>query len=167
MNFIIKKADVKDVFEISKLHAICWKDAYKSIIPDSFLKKIYLDDWCEEFEDGIKNKTREAHIAYIDEKPIAVISHGESRCSMEGYGEIISLYVHPIYQGFGIGLLLLKEAIKYIKESGYNNICLRVFEKNENARKFYEKNGFKSSEIKNKLEICNEDIYEIVYIYNG
>ena len=53
MEIVIKKAEIKDVFDISKLHAICWKDAYKNIIPNSYLKKIYLDDWCEEFEDGI------------------------------------------------------------------------------------------------------------------
>ena len=168
MEIVIKKAEIKDVFDISKLHAICWKDAYKNIIPNSYLKKIYLDDWCEEFEDGINNKTREAHIAYIDDKPIAVISHGKSRCNMENYGEIISLYVHPIYQGSGIGSMLLKHAIEYIKkESGYSNICLCVFDKNENAKKFYEKNGFKNSGKKNTLKIDNEDIEESVYIYSA
>lgn len=166
MDIDIKKAELKDVFDISKLHAICWKDTYKNIIPDSYLKNIYLDDWCEEFEDGINNKTREAHIAYIDDKPIAVISHGKSRCDMEGYGEIISLYVHPIYQCSGIGSLLLEHAVKYIKGLGYNNICLCVFDKNERAKKFYEKNGFKDSCKKNTLKIENEDIEENVYIYS-
>ena len=166
MDITIKKAGLEDVFDISKLHAICWKDAYKNIIPDSYLKRIYLDDWCEEFEDGINNKTREAHLAYIDGKPIAVISHGKSRCNMEGYGEIISLYVHPIYQSSGIGKLLLEQAVKYMKESGYTNICLCVFEKNEEAKKFYEKNGFKDSGTKNTLKIDDEDIAESVYVYD-
>lgn len=166
MDIVVKKAELKDVFDISKLHAICWKDAYKNIIPDSYLKRIYLDDWCAEFEEGINNKTREAHIAYIDDKPIAVISHGKSRCSMEGYGEIISLYVHPIYQGSGIGTLLLEEALKYMKDLGYTNICLCVFEKNENAKEFYKKNGFKDSGNKNTLKIDDEDIEESIYIYD-
>ncbi|WP_157153954.1 GNAT family N-acetyltransferase [Brachyspira murdochii] len=166
MDIVVKKAELKDVFDISKLHAICWKDAYKNIIPDSYLKRIYLDDWCTEFEEGINNKTREAHIAYIDDKPIAVISHGKSRCSMEGYGEIISLYVHPIYQGSGIGTLLLEEALKYMKDLGYTNICLCVFEKNEKAKEFYEKNGFKDSGNKNTLKIDDEDIEEVIYVYD-
>ena len=85
---------------------------------------------------------------------------------MEGYGEIISLYVHPIYQGSGIGSMLLEQAVEYIKESGYNNICLCVFEKNEKAKKFYEKDGFKDSGIKNSLKIDDEDIPETVYVYN-
>lgn len=148
MDIVVKKAELKDVFDISKLHAICWKDAYKNIIPDSYLKRIYLDDWCTEFEEGINNKTREAHIAYIDNKPIAVISHGKSRCSMEGYGEIISLYVHPIYQGSGIGTLLLEHAVKYMKDLGYTNICLCVFEKNEKAKEFYQKKDLKILGIK-------------------
>ncbi|WP_295162047.1 GNAT family N-acetyltransferase [uncultured Brachyspira sp.] len=166
MDVTIKKAEIKDVFDISKLHAICWKDAYKDIIPHSYLKRIYLDDWCGEFEDGINNKTREAHIAYIDNNPIGVISHGKSRSNMEGYGEIISLYIHPIYQGSGIGSLLLEHAVKYIKDLGYSNICLCVFDKNEKAKKFYEKNGFKYSGKKNSLKIGEKDIEESIYIYN-
>ncbi|MDA1470129.1 GNAT family N-acetyltransferase [Brachyspira hyodysenteriae] len=84
----------------------------------------------------------------MDNKPIAVISHGKSRCSMEGYGEIISLYVHPIYQGSGIGTLLLEHAVKYMKDLGYTNICLYVFEKNEKAKEFYQKKDLKILGIK-------------------
>ena len=165
MNITIKKAQIDDVFYISKLHAICWKDAYKNIIPESYLKNIYLDDWCEEFENGIKNKTREAHLAYIDNNPIAVISHGKNRCGMNDYGEIISLYVHPVYQNSGIGSLLLKHGIEYMTDIGYKNICLCVFEKNEEAKKFYKKNGFEDSNKKNILKIGGEEIEENIYIF--
>ena len=53
-----------------------------------------------------------------------------------------------------------------MKESGYTNICLCVFEKNEEAKKFYEKNGFKDSGTKNTLKIDDEDIAESVYVYD-
>ncbi len=47
-----------------------------------------------------------------------------------------------------------------------SNICLCVFDKNEKAKKFYEKNGFKYSGKKNSLKIGEKDIEESIYIYN-
>lgn len=50
MKVIIKKADVEDYFNISKIHAIVWKNAYINLLPDEYLKNIRLDDWIYAFE---------------------------------------------------------------------------------------------------------------------
>ena len=168
MNLIIRKANIDDVFYISKLHAICWKQSYKDIVSEDFLKKIYLDDWCEEFSEGIKTKTREVHIALLDDNVIGAISCGNNRYNIENYGEIMSLYVHPVYQGSGIGTELLNHCISYMKDNGYKNLCLYVFDKNEEAKRFYIKNGFKDSGQKKILKIDdNNNIEEALYIYDN
>lgn len=167
MNLIIRKANIDDVFYISKLHAICWKQSYKDIVSEDFLKKIYLDDWCEEFSEGIKTKTREVHIALLDDNVIGAISCGNNRYNIENYGEIMSLYVHPVYQGSGIGSELLNHCISYMKDNGYKNLCLYVFDKNEEAKRFYIKNGFKDSGQKKILKIDDNNIEEALYIYDN
>lgn len=167
MDIIIRKANIEDVFYISKLHAICWKDSYKEIVSKSFLKKICLDDWCEEFTEGIKTKNREINIALIDSNIVAAISYGNNRYGIENYGEIMSLYVHPIYQNSGIGSQLLKHTIAYMKDNGYKNICLYVFDKNERAKKFYQRNGFIDSNKTKVFNLDKEEIKETLYIYNN
>ena len=52
-------------------------------------------------------------------------------------GWVNHLYVLPGYQERGIGRALLDKA-----KRAYPNLKLWVFQKNTNAREFYEKNGF-------------------------
>ncbi|MBW3112601.1 GNAT family N-acetyltransferase [Bacillus sp. MCCB 382] len=52
--------------------------------------------------------------------------------------EISQLYIHLDYQGLGIGQMLLDRA----KAKSNGCLTLYTFEVNENAQKFYEKNGF-------------------------
>ena len=52
--------------------------------------------------------------------------------------EISQLYVHPDYQGKGIGSLLMKVA----KQQSDGYLSLRTFEKNLPARDFYQAHGF-------------------------
>ena len=55
-----------------------------------------------------------------------------------------------------------------MKDNGYNNLCLYVFDKNEEAKKFYLKNGFKNSGKKKTLKIDdNNNIEEVLYIYDN
>ena len=80
----------------------------------------------------------------------------------------MSLYVHPVYQGSGIGSELLNHCISYMKDNGYKNLCLYVFDKNEEAKRFYIKNGFKDSGQKKILKIDdNNNIEEALYIYDN
>ncbi|HWK24680.1 MAG TPA: GNAT family N-acetyltransferase [Ureibacillus sp.] len=66
-----------------------------------------------------------------DDQVVGMIAYNES--------EISQLYIHIDYQGFGIGQRLLDKA----KEQSSGRLTLYTFEVNENARRFYEKNGFK------------------------
>lgn len=50
-----------------------------------------------------------------------------------------TLVTHPSFRKKGIGTTLINETCKY---GNYESIVLEVFSKNDNAIKFYEKNGF-------------------------
>jgi ribosomal protein S18 acetylase RimI-like enzyme len=68
----------------------------------------------------------------------------------EKFGEIHELVVHPDYRGRGLGKLLLERAIKRLKSENLRKIGLWVGEKNEKARKIYEKLGFTETEKRGK-----------------
>jgi GNAT superfamily N-acetyltransferase len=55
------------------------------------------------------------------------------------------LYVHPDHQGRGLGTELLAKA----KKRRPNGFALWTFQRNEGARRFYERHGFRAVELTN------------------
>ncbi len=60
-------------------------------------------------------------------------------------GEIHELFVLPEYRGRGYGSRLLLKAMDYAKERGKDYVELWVGRTNYNARRFYQKFGFRES----------------------
>jgi ribosomal protein S18 acetylase RimI-like enzyme len=56
---------------------------------------------------------------------------------------IWDLFVLKEYRNRGIGTALIKDAIDYLKSTGVDKIGLLVNYRNENAKKMFEKIGFK------------------------
>ncbi|MGQ9507095.1 MAG: GNAT family N-acetyltransferase [Candidatus Bathycorpusculaceae bacterium] len=56
---------------------------------------------------------------------------------------IWDLYVLKEYRNMGIGTALIKNTLVYLKSLGFNKVGLLVNYWNENARKLFEKLGFK------------------------
>ncbi len=59
---------------------------------------------------------------------------------------ISSVGVLPEYQGRGFGRILLREAIRYAKRSGFDRTIISVNADNEDARKIYDRERFKEIE---------------------
>lgn len=62
----------------------------------------------------------------------------EGKCRVQ----LEQLYVEPFFQGMGIGKALMQECLNKARQEGAMEVWLYVLEKNEKARKFYEKSGF-------------------------
>ena len=60
-------------------------------------------------------------------------------------GEIHELFVHPNYRRRGIGSILVEKAIEYAKSKKRKIAGLWVGVENYNAKKFYERLGFKET----------------------
>ena len=54
---------------------------------------------------------------------------------------------------------MMRHILDEIKEAGFSEVILLVFEKNQNARKFYEKHGFRLTEQKNQSHGALEIMY--------
>ena len=83
------------------------------------------------FLNNILPEQYQIDVVLMDDNVVGMIAYNES--------EIGQLYIHKDYQGVGIGQTLLDKA----KEQSSGRLTLYTFEVNENARRFYEKNGFK------------------------
>jgi len=75
------------------------------------------------------------------------------------YGEIHELFVDPNYRGRGIGKVLFEKAIERLLKEGAKNIGLWVGEKNEKAKKMYEKEGFLQTDKRGKWIRMEKKLY--------
>jgi GNAT superfamily N-acetyltransferase len=58
-------------------------------------------------------------------------------------GEILRLYTHPRGSGRGAGRVLLERALDALRAAGRTHAWLNTEERNEGARRFYERNGWR------------------------
>jgi GNAT superfamily N-acetyltransferase len=70
--------------------------------------------------------------------------------------------VNPAYHGHGLGLMLLKHAVRFCEERGYDKVHLWTFRGLEAARRLYVGFGFKMTE-ENKVQQWGREIYEQRY----
>ncbi|MBS0185018.1 MAG: GNAT family N-acetyltransferase [Proteobacteria bacterium] len=124
----IKKAQKKDIPDI----ALLWKDKLQAF-------------WTKEMiETSFKKEGVYTVIAVCAHYPEASQKNvGFLMASLEGDAELYALVINKAYQRQGIGELLLKNLIDFLKNKKIFSLFLEVAEDNEKARTFYEKQGFK------------------------
>lgn len=149
---------------VSNIYEEGWKYAYQGIVPQEYLDSIPKGHWAPCLDkEGIYSL-----VVMEDDKLIGTSSFSRSRWADFGdSGEIISIYLLPLYMGKGYGRQLLNAAVCELKKFGFRDIFLWVLEENGNARKFYEKCGFTSSGHSMEHEIGGKVLREIQYCYKG
>lgn len=139
--FEIRHAGIDDCGLINRLAAQVWEPTYGRILSAGQLA--YMFDRMYAPENLKKQMTEEGHhfmIACRDEQPCGYVSVERQH---SGLFHIQKIYVLPTAQGTGAGRFLMEEAFRYIR-----SLCPRcTVELNVNrenpARKFYEKMGFR------------------------
>ena len=86
---------------------------------------------------GIIERHEEVWIAEEDGRPLGFLAIDHSQ--RDGWDVLEKLYVDPEAQNRGVGTALLDQA-KALRPDGF---VLWVFQKNEGARRFYERHGFR------------------------
>ena len=153
-----------DRLAVSHIYEVSWRYAYKHLIPQEYLDSIPKGRWAA----NIDNPQINTLIMIEDDMMIGTSSYSEARRSdMDGFGEIISIYLLPEYMGRGYGGKLLLAAADELREMGFANIYLWVLEENFRARHFYEKCGFQNGGIYLADNIGGKDVREIQYRYHG
>jgi len=160
----IKKVTKKDDFKaIGNIYSSSWKTAYKGIVPQEYLDDLSGDKWSP----VLANIHNDAFIIMDGEKYVGTSSICAARdSSMEGWGEIISIYLLPEYFGKGYSQPLFDCAINALRNAGYTRVYLWVLEENIRARRFYEKNGFCHNGDSDQITIAGKELTEFRYIKN-
>lgn len=161
----IRQATVRDIKIISSIHASSWKIAYKGIVPQRYLDELRYDFWESAFQNWISNNILTAQLVYDNEIPVGIIAYGKSRDDkFPEWGEIVSVYLLPSYFKKGYGQKMLEAALDDLKKKGFQYCYLWILKENHNARKFYEKNGFRCSNDELIYEIMQKQLTDVRYI---
>ncbi len=140
----IRKAKMNDAPDIAAAHVLGWKYAYRGIVPDDYLNNLSIDERIEIWRKNISEARSNAYVAEIDEQVIGFSGYGPSRDddTDEGTAEAYGIYVKPDFIGRGTSFWFWKKIKADMLQDGYNSCILWVFEKNEEAIRFYKKAGF-------------------------
>jgi GNAT superfamily N-acetyltransferase len=144
MSFVVREATLADCEAIGKIQAQTWKTTYKNILTDNFLSTI---DESERAQAAIKrhsNPDIKTFVIAMDTTglPVGFICMGPSReQNLIADVEVYAIYVLDEHQKLGLGELLLRRALDYLKSQNGKLAFISVFKNNFKARRFYEKMG--------------------------
>lgn len=156
------KSDSDNMLAISNIYEQSWKYAYRGIIPDEYLDSIPFGRWAN----GLNAPGRCSLLLFDDNKLLGISSYCKARMAdMEGWGEIVSIYLLPEAMHKGYGEKLMQAVISELKKIGYQKVYLWVLEKNISARRFYECFGFTLSGRILIDTFAGKELREVQYIF--
>jgi len=85
-----------------------------------------------------RGRTQPADLVAVDDEGVAGFVAWDAAT-----GEILRLYTHPRAQGQGMGRALLDRALDALRQAGRTQAWLNTEERNEGARRFYERHGWR------------------------
>lgn len=136
----IRKAKLDDIEGIFEL----LNELYAGKIEYNIFSKIYMEKL---------NDCNNYYIVAIENKKIIGILISEISYKLHKSKKVSfieDLIVNEQYRNRGIGKLLIEDAIRYAKKLECEVVELTSYITNENAHRFYEKNGFKKHSYKFK-----------------
>lgn len=157
----IEKITERNASRASHIYALSWKSAYRGIVPQAYLDELSLERWTP----VLAHSNRSGYLLCDEGRDVATSSISAARDEqMAGWGEIMSLYVHPQAFRKGYGAFLFSYVTKQLKQAGFEKIYLWVLEENVNARAFYERMGFVPNGDRSMISIGGKECVEIRYV---
>ena len=145
MEYIIRRREQKDSYDIAKVVTIAWNDTYKGIVPDEELENLKNNE--KERGENTFNKfnpdDNHKFVLEVDNKVVGFVNCGKcENPDFIDYGEIYALNIIKDYQGFGGGRKLVLKAIEELKEMGFNKMIISCLKGNP-SNEFYKHIGGK------------------------
>jgi ribosomal protein S18 acetylase RimI-like enzyme len=147
MQITIRKRQERDIAGIARVRIDAWRAAYHEIVPEEYLAGLsYAAD-----EARLLQRYRDTNgdqgvffFAAVDETQ-QVVGFGVGGAEREGYpgypGELYALYVHPDWQGQGIGKQLAQAVFTSLHAAGLEPVLIWALKENVNAGDFYRRLG--------------------------
>lgn len=137
MSVTIRNMNFTDINQVQKIAKVSWNATYEGIIPlevqDNFLKSAYNDEQMK-----LRLERSVIYFAEIEGEVTGFANYSPVRD--DGKVELAAIYLHPDFQGQGIGTALLQRAITEL--DGLKEIYINVEKDNTIGMDFYKAKGF-------------------------
>lgn len=104
----------------------------------------YFDKSTDHLFEHFQNPNCAYFVAAVDENIVGGVGIYPTDGLPSGVCELVKMYIDKDFRGFGIGKLLLTEAVKYAKSLQYSAIYLESMPELDKAVSIYNHMGFKS-----------------------
>ncbi len=140
----IRPARPKDAPALASAYEEAWRGAYQGIIPHLSLERMIARRGLRWWRDALRKR---APLLVLDFRGEAAgyVTFGRCRLARAPYqGEICELYLHPTYQGLGLGEKLFEGARVRLGEMRLRGLLVWALADNEAACGFYLQQGGKA-----------------------
>ncbi len=133
----IRPARPKDAAALADVYAEAWRGAYCGIIPHLFLERMIARRGERWWKNELANR-RPLLVLDFDGAASGYVTYGRSRTGRTPFqGEIFELYLHPVYQGLGLGQQLFEHARKRLADLRLKGLLVWALTDNDCACSFY------------------------------
>jgi GNAT superfamily N-acetyltransferase len=133
----IRSARANDAPALAELYAEAWRGAYRGIIPHLALERMVTRRGLSWWNTTLAER-RPLLVLDFGGEAVGYTTYGRSRLGRTPYqGEIFELYLHPIYQGLGLGERMFESARKRLADLRLKGLMTWALADNEGACSFY------------------------------
>lgn len=168
MDPTLRRATVDDARAIARVHVAGWQKAYRGQLPDELLDNLSVDARRSRWKKLLSDPAGGTHafVTEVDGEVAGFVAFGRTRDDdqdISRVGEVFAIYVHPDCWRKGLGRALLERSLTDLKREGFDEATLWVLETNEQARSFYEKEGWEDDGARKVDERPNVTFHEMRY----
>ncbi len=141
---IIRPGHPDDAAACADIHKRSWIYAYSHCIDRTIIEQRHQGREAM-WKKFLANENAGNFVAVTEGKIIGIITIGKERDGdmPEGTGELCGLYLDPEYIGKGYGRQVMDWVKTQLKARGFSTMVLWVLDKNDKAKRFYEKSGLR------------------------
>lgn len=142
MRIDIRAAETDDIEAMATIVNTVYRDTYSPFLNAATIEKFTDHDRrVEKLNEMFATRIPHFVVLY-DGKICGVLTGGKPDKEPPDTIEIVQLYIMKEYRGKRLGKKLLSHALCAYRKLGYKYAVLTAFNKNENAKQFYEHFGF-------------------------
>jgi GNAT superfamily N-acetyltransferase len=170
MGIVCRPATRADVPGIAEVRIRSWQEAYRGAVPQDYLDAL---DVAAEVARREGRPLDGQHVAEANGEVVGWLSVGPYRpddgeeVPGPSCGEVEAIYAVPEVWGLGVGRALMAYGLGELRRLGLHPVLLWVLASNEQARRFYERAGFRADGAVVDFEIGGTTLPELRYRYDG
>jgi GNAT superfamily N-acetyltransferase len=161
----VRAAVPEDAYNLARVHVRSWRSAYRGLISQEYLDSLTPEMWTGKYNFGRMGLRTPSTLVAVDGTTVCgLATTGLSRdYDLPDFGELMAIYVDPCCLRTGIGSLLITAARERLRGLGVAGVALWVMRENINARRFYERDGWKFDGTHRTETFGNESVHEVRY----